>query len=106
MEKVKKLEHCPLCNKFGTDVSFAFWCTNEECQNYKNSWDNSSEYKKCDCKSGGACNCDEQCDKCKDKKCPPKPKVYSKRSGGCTFDQINDTSDALDAALDGMGGGD
>ncbi len=94
---MKKLEHCPLCNRFGTDVTFAFWCTNSECQNYKKSWDNSSEYKKCDC--------DEDCpDKgnCPDgKNCP---KISSQRSGGCSFDK--QLIDSLDDAWDALTGGD
>jgi hypothetical protein len=95
MEKVKKLEHCPICQKFGTDTGFSFWCTNEKCQNYKSTWNNSSEYNK-------ECDCGDDCPGKED--CPDKgncPKVSSKRSGGTMFNKqlIDALEDVWEAML-------
>jgi len=32
---MKKIEKCPICGSQGEDLIFAFYCSNENCQNYK-----------------------------------------------------------------------
>jgi hypothetical protein len=32
---LKKLTRCPVCGSRGEDVIFAFYCINDECQNYR-----------------------------------------------------------------------
>lgn len=32
---MKKLTHCPICGSRGEDVVFDFYCSNNECQNYR-----------------------------------------------------------------------
>lgn len=32
---MKKLTRCPICGNKGEDAVFAFYCTNNECQNFR-----------------------------------------------------------------------